>query len=297
MYKEITANKRRSAVLVLFFVVFVAFVGWAFGEYLEIGYAGLVLALVVACLLTVFSYYQGDTVALWTAGAAPVTKEQAPELVRIVENLAITAGIPMPRVYVISDPALNAFATGRDPKHASVAVTAGLLERLEHSELESVLAHELSHIRNYDVRLMMLVLVLVGTVALLSHWFLRISFWGGGRGNRRNNGTAIIAIIGLLALILAPIIANLIKLAVSRKREFLADASGALLTRYPDGLANALKKIAADRQPLRRANEATAHLFFTNPFGGSHPRLRSLFSTHPPVEERIAALERMGRMA
>lgn len=297
MYKEITANKRRSAALVLFFIAFTAFVGWAFGEYLEIGYAGIVLALIVASLLTVFSYYQGDAVALWTAGAAPVTKEQAPELFRIVENLAITAGIPTPRVYVIADPALNAFATGRDPNHASVAVTTGLTERLERSELEGVLAHELSHIRNYDVRLMMLVLVLVGTVALLSHWFLRISVWGGGRGNRRSNGTAIIAILGLVALILAPVIANLIKLAVSRKREFLADASGALLTRYPDGLRNALTKIAADNQPLHRANEATAHLFFTNPFGGSRPRLRSLFSTHPPVEERIAALERMGRMA
>jgi heat shock protein HtpX len=201
----------------------------------------------------------------------------------------------MPAVYVMHDSALNAFATGRDPRHASIAVTTGLLERLERPELEGVLAHELSHVKNYDVRLMMIVLVLAGTIALLTHWFFRFTMFGGRRNNRQSGG-GIVLILGLVALILAPIAAQLIKLAVSRKREFLADASGALLTRYPDGLAGALEKIRLSDQPLARANEATAHLFLANPFGGARRTIGKLFSTHPPIEERIKALRAMGRM-
>jgi len=214
------------------------------------------------------------------------------------KSVCITAGLPLPKIHIISDPAINAFATGRDPKHASIAITTGAIEKLENEELEGVIAHELSHIKNYDIRLMTIVIICVGIVALLSNWFFRISFFGGGRrSSSRGGGKAqiVIMIIGLVLLIFAPIIAQLIKFAVSRKREFLADASGVLLTRYPDGLANALEKIKRhNTQPMRGANNATAHLYISNPFGHkAFKGLAKLFSTHPPIEERIAAIRSM----
>jgi heat shock protein HtpX len=226
--------------------------------------------------------------------AREIKKEDNPELHRLVENLCITAGLPLPRIYIIEEAQPNAFATGRNAKHAVVAVTRGLLEKLERAELEGVIAHELAHIGNKDMFLQTVVVVLVGVIALLSDFFLRISFWGGGR-RRRERGGELIMVLGILAAILAPIAATLIKLAISRKREFLADASGALLTRYPEGLARALEKISADPNPLRVANDATAHLYISSPVRGEQKRswFAKLFMTHPPVEERIKALGKM----
>lgn len=223
------------------------------------------------------------------AKARPIKKQDNPEFYRIVENLAITAGLPLPKIYIINEAQPNAFATGRNPKHAVVAVTRGLLERLDRAELEGVISHELSHIGNKDMLLSTIIVVLVGVVVIMTDFFFRISFWG-GRGRRGGGGTMIL--IALALAILAPIFAILIKLAISRKREFLADASGALLTRYPEGLARALEKISQDPKPLKSANDATAHLYFVNPFRGEEKKswLHKLFTTHPPVGERTKAL-------
>ncbi len=225
------------------------------------------------------------------SGAKIADKSTHRTLYTVVENLSIAAGLPMPKVYFVDDPALNAFATGRDPKHAAVATTTGLLEKLSKVELEGVIAHELSHVGNYDTRLMGIVSILVGSIAILADVFLRSMFWGGNR-DRDNRNNQIFMIIGIIAAILAPIAATLIQLAVSRRREYLADASGALLTRYPDGLADALLKIAADPKPLKRASNATAHFYIENPFKGKAAKsfLTGLFSTHPPVEDRIRIL-------
>ncbi|MBU2235939.1 M48 family metallopeptidase [Patescibacteria group bacterium] len=296
MYKQIDSNKRKSIILIVLFVVIIGLVGWVFGELTEMGYFGLILALIIAVLMSLYGYFSGDKVALWTSGAKPITKEQNPYVYRMVENLSITAGIAMPKIHIISDPAINAFATGRDPEHASIAVTSGAIEKLENEELEGVLAHEMSHIKNYDIRLMTLVIICVGVIALLSNWFFRISFFGGRKSSRGGGQLQIIImVIGLVLLIFAPIIAQLMKLAVSRKREFLADASGALLTRYPAGLANALEKIEkVNVEPMLRANNSTAHLYISNPFGHKARKgLAKLFSTHPPVEERIKTLREM----
>lgn len=296
-YNQITSNKRKSILLIVIFIILIIFLGWIFGELTEFGYGGLIIAVFIAVGMSLFGYFSGDKVALWTAGAKEITSEQNPYVYRMVENLCITAGLPKPKVHLINDPAINAFATGRDPEHASIAISTGAVEKLENEELEGVIAHELSHIKNYDVRLMTLVVIFVGIIALLSNWFFRISIFGGGsRGGSRKGGNVqlIIMVVGLVLLIFAPIIAQLIKLAVSRKREFLADASGVLLTRFPEGLSNALQKIGADNQPLRRANNATAHLYISNPFGKkAFKGLAKLFSTHPPIKERIAALSKM----
>lgn len=258
------------------------------------GIGGLVFALIVSLGMTAVSYYSGDRIALWTSGAKPIEKRDQPYLYRIVENLAITAGLPTPKVYVIADPAVNAFATGRDPAHASIAVTTGAIERLANEELEGVIAHELSHIKNYDIRVMTVVIVLVGTIALLSDWMLRARWYhGGDHRDRGGQATIILMLIGIALAIIAPLIAELIKLAVSRRREYLADASGALLTRYPEGLAAALEKIAAANQPMLRANTATAHLFLSNPFGSRRRWFARLFDTHPPIQERVRALRAM----
>jgi heat shock protein HtpX len=294
MYKQIDSNKRRTVILMVLFIIIVAGLGYLFGQFTGYGYWGLVFAVVISIAMTLFSYFRGDSLALWSAGAKPIEKEANLYVYRMVENLCITAGLPMPKIYIIEDPAMNAFATGRDPKHASIALTTGLIDKLENEELEGVIAHELSHIKNYDIRLMMVIVVLVGIVALLSNWLLRVRYFGGG--DRRSGGqfSAIIMVIGLVLMLLSPIIAEIIKLAVSRSREYLADASGALLTRYPEGLASALEKISANSQPLRRANNATAHLFFANPFGAKARRgMAHLFSTHPPSEERINKLRSM----
>jgi heat shock protein HtpX len=295
LYNQIDSNKRRSIILIILFVLIIMAVGWFIGQITETGNVGLVFAAVVSIIMALVGYYSGDKIALRVSGANEITKEQNPYVYRMIENLCITAGLPKPKVYIINDPNINAFATGRDPEHASVAVTTGAIEKLENEELEGVLAHELSHIKNYDIRLMMLVAVLVGTIVIMTDWrFLR--FGRGGRSRNDNNGQlgAILMVVGIILIILSPIIAQLIKLAISRKREFLADASGSLLTRYPEGLARALEKIATYNQaPLRRASSATAHLYIANPFGRTKKFLSKAFSTHPPIEERVKALRRM----
>jgi len=297
MYKQITSNKRKSFLLIAIFIVFVIFLGWIFGQFTGDSYGVIILALIISLVMALASFYGGDKIALWTAGAkGPIQKNDNPYVYRLVENLCITAGLPVPKIYLIPDPAPNAFATGRDPKHASIALTTGLVERLENEELEGVIAHELSHIKNYDIRLMMIVIVLVGIVALLSNWLLRFRFLGGRRDDRDGGGQigVILLLAGLILAIISPLIGKLIQLAVSRKREFLADADGALLTRYPEGLARALEKITAYKEPIRKANDATAHLYISNPFGAKTGKFfHKLFSTHPPAEERIKNLRGM----
>lgn len=296
MYSQIDSNKRKSVLLIFLFVSFVLALGWFFGYANDTGYSGLAIAAVISTGIALFGYYKGDKVALMASGAKPIAKEEHPYVYRMVENLCITAGLPMPKVHIIGDPAPNAFATGRDPEHASIAVTTGLVEKLENEELEGVIAHELSHIKNYDIRLMTLVIVLVGIIALLANWLTRSFLWGGNRRKSdRDQGQlgAILMIAGLILAILSPLIGKLIQMAVSRKREFLADASGALLTRYPEGLASALENISAYPQPMKKASDATAHLYISNPFGKKKRMAAKFFSTHPPVEERIEALRRM----
>ena len=295
MYSQITSNKRKSVLLIVVFVGVILLLGWLFDQYSgESG--GIGIAIIVSFLATLLSYFAGDKIALSVSRAEPIAKEQNPYLYRMVENLCITAGLPLPKIYIIQDTAINAFATGRDPTHASIAVTRGALDQLENEELEGVLAHELSHIKNYDVRFMMLVVVLVGAIGIMSYWFRHILFFGGRRSNNRRGADPLI-IIGIVLAILSPLIAELIKLAVSRKREFLADASGSLLTRYPEGLAKALEKIASSPNSIMNtANHSTAHLYIANPFGeGVGKKFAALFSTHPPIEERIRLLREMGQ--
>lgn len=292
MYSQITANKRRTWMLVTLFTVVIVGLGWAFGEYTGTGNGGIIFAVILATIMNLIGYFHGDKVALASSGAKEIKKADNPRLYRLVENLAITAGIQTPKVYLINDQAGNAFATGRDPAHASIAVTTGLMQMLDDQELQGVLAHELSHVKNYDIRVMTIVIVLVGVVLLLSDMLLRSMFWGGRDSN--NKGGGILLLIGLVLAILSPLFAELIKLAVSRSREYLADADGALLTRYPEGLARALQKIAAQDRPLKRANHATAHLFLANPFDPHvTKKFEHWFSTHPPIEERIAKLRQM----
>jgi heat shock protein HtpX len=256
--------------------------------------AVLWVAVVFSVVMNITAYWFSDRIALSSAGATEADPAQFRELHRIVENLAITAGLPKPRVYIINDPAPNAFAAGRDPKHSVVAVTTGLLERLDRVELEGVIAHELSHVGNRDILVMTVAVVLAGFISVLADMFLRVSMFG-GNSDRDSKANPLVLILGVVGIVLAPIAAQLIQLSISRKREFLADASGALLTRYPDGLASALMKISSYSQPLARASSATAHLYISNPFGPGAARsfLTKLFSTHPPVEERIAALQGM----
>ncbi len=286
LYDQIDSNKRRSTWLVILFVVFVLAVGWLLSYTTDFGYGWLVVAFFISIAMSISGYFYGDRMALASSGAQQIAKEDNPYVYRMVENLCIATGLPIPKVHIIPDNSINAFATGRDPEHASVAVTQGAIDKLENEELEGVIAHELAHIQNYDIRLMTLVIVLVGTLALLSDIFIRSRLFGGSNDNRNQGG--LLAIVGVALIILSPIIAKLIQLAVSRKREFLADASGALMTRYPEGLARALEKIGQQSQPLRRASQATAHLYISNPFGKTS--LAKLFSTHPPIEERVAAL-------
>jgi heat shock protein HtpX len=289
-YDFVAANKRKSAILIALFVVLVLGLGWLIDQAYGAGGGILVIAAIYSVVTALVSYYTGDKIALAASGARAADAEADKYVVRMVENLCITTGSPMPKVYVIEDDAINAFATGRDPEHASIAVTTGAVRKLENEELEGVLAHELSHVRNYDIRVMTIVIVLVGIVAVIGDLVFRMS-WHGGR-DRDNKAHGAAMLIGLIAIILAPIVAQLIKLAVSRKREFLADASGALLTRFPEGLARALEKIEADARPMARASAATAHLFIANPFSGK--AIAGLFSTHPPIAERVAKLRQMG---
>ena len=295
MYKHIAKNKAKSVALLIASIVILVVIGYAVGFYYGYSYEALVLALIIALGLNLISYFSGDKVALWTAGAKPIAKEQNAYVYNIVENLCITAGVPTPKIYIIEDPNINAFATGRKPEVASIALTTGAVQKLENEELEGVVAHELAHIKNYDIRFMMLVVVTVGAIALLSHFFIRGRLFGFGRNRNNNSGRAgsILMIIGIIFIVLSPIIGELIKLAVSRKREFLADASAGLLTRYPQGLASALEKIEQhNTKPMKTASRATAHLYIANPFGG---KVKKLFSTHPPVKKRVEALNKMGK--
>ncbi len=295
MYEQIASNKRRTFLIMFFFIVLVLFIGYIFGSITRFGYTGVFIAAIIAIVMSFGSYYYSDKIVLTMSRAQLASNEEYPHLYNVVEGLAIAAGIPKPKVYVIDDPAPNAFATGRDPEHSAVAVTTGLLQKLNREELEGVVAHELSHIRNYDIRLMTLTVVMVGVVALLSDWLLRSFFWG-GRRRRDNQGGyigLILMVLGLLLAVLSPIIAQLIKMALSRQREFLADASAAMLTRYPPGLAHALEKIATDNEPLAIANKATASLYIATPANLRNRKGWSLWSTHPPIEDRVKRLEDM----
>ena len=292
LYKQIEANKRASIILITLVLGLVIGVVGLYSFYVRGDFVLPIIAAIFAIPSSLIGYYSGDKIALATNRAVNLPPDAAPELNRMVENLAITAGLPKPKLYYIDSPALNAFATGRDPEHASIAVTRGLVERLERSELEGVIAHELGHVKNYDIRFATLVAIFVGFLVILSDMFMRVSFWGGGFRGRDNNRSdnrlgAILAVVGLILLIVSPIIGKLIQLAVSRQREYLADSAGSLLTRYPEGLARALEKISSG-PPLETAGHATAHLFIANPFKGKS--LSTLFATHPPVEDRIRRL-------
>lgn len=287
MYSQIDSNKRKTVLLISLFIAFVIALGYFLDWYYQGGYGILTMAIIISMIMSVVSYFSADKLALASTGARRIKKEDNPYVYRLVENLCITAGIPIPKVHIIDSQALNAFATGRDPEHASIALTTGIIQTLANEELEGVIAHELSHVKNYDIRVMTVVVVLAGAVALLGDFFWRSHFFGGRRSNNRQAG-GILMIVGIIFLILSPIIAELIKLAISRKREFLADASGALLTRYPEGLARALEKISASHTPLTTANAATAHLFISSPLKGKS--VSNLFSTHPPIEERVRRL-------
>ncbi len=295
IYTQADSNTRKTWFLITGFLVFVIVIGWLFG-YLLNNDGILIFAVILSVLMSIGSYWYSDKIVLAMSGAVPVEHNQNPELYHIVENLCITAGLPAPKIYIIKEQQPNAFATGRNAKHAVVAVTEGLLNRLNKTELQGVLAHELSHIGNKDMLLSTVVVILAGIIAMLSNMFLRISFWQGRRNSDDDNKAgALLAILGLAAAILAPIAATLLQLAISRKREFLADADGALLTRYPEGLARALEKISADQTPMRTANTATSHLYISSPFKGKQSAswFVKLFMTHPPVEERIKALRDM----
>jgi heat shock protein HtpX len=302
-YNQIATNRRDSFLLVLVVVVLLGLLGAAIGYALTGQTAGMLVvtvgAVVFGLLTSAGSYFAGDQLVLAASGAKPVDATSAPQLMNIVQEMSIAAGVPMPKVYVIDDTAPNAFATGRDPQHASIAVTRGLLEKLDREELQGVLGHELSHVRNFDIRYSLLVGVLVGSIALLSGMFLRYSFWfGGGRrsgGSDRGGGglQAIVFVLAILLAILAPIFAALVQMAVSRQREYLADASSVELTRNPYGLERALEKIATDQEVLEAANKATQHLYFTNPIKKFEERSSNLFSTHPPILDRIERIRKL----
>ena len=297
IYSQISSNKLKTWLIIALFVIFITTLLYVYGNASGYGLSFAGMALITSGVMSFASYYYSDKIILGMSKAKQIKKNDNPELFRIVENLCIGAGIPMPKVYIIDDSAPNAFATGRDPKHAVVCATTGILQKLNKIELEGVIAHELSHIRNFDIRFMAIVVILVGLVALLADFFMRSLWYGESRRNERGRGDAqgIFLLIGIVLAILSPIIATLIQLAVSRKREFLADASGALLTRYPEGLATALEKISKDKEPLEVANNATAHLYIANPFKGkiSGSWFANLFNTHPPIEERIKILRLM----
>lgn len=299
-YTQVSANRFKTWAIMFFFAAFIT--GLAYVFTMALGFQGPSalsfsgIALIIAGIMNFISYYTSDKLVMAISGAKQIQKKDNPTLFRTVENLCIAAGLPMPKIYIIDDTAPNAFATGRDPKHAAIAFTTGILEKLDKLELEGVTAHELSHVGNYDTRLMTIVSILVGTVALLADWFFRMQWYGGRDRDNNNSASGVFLVIGLIMAILAPVIATLIQLAVSRKREFLADASGALLTRNPDSLADALLKIAKDPEPLEAANKATAHLYFENPLKnqkGGIGWFAGLFNTHPPVDARIQALRAM----
>lgn len=288
MYSDIAANKRKTVIIMVLFLVFLIAIIWLFDKYLG-GSTGIFYGgLVGSAIYVVVTYYAGAKMALAVNGAQEIQKSDNPRLWRTVENLAITDGLPMPKVYIMNDPSPNAFATGRDPRHSVVCVTSGLLEIMDDQELQGVLAHELSHVKNYDIRVNMVAFALTAIISLIADIILRLAFFGGGD---RNEDNQMFLILGIIAAILAPLVATMIQLAVSRQREYLADATGALTTRYPEGLASALKKIKTTGSVAKRQNTATAHMFFVNPLKAHS--ITSLFSTHPPIDDRIERLEHM----
>lgn len=291
LYTHQSENVRNTWILMSVFLVLFVGVGYTL-SYVYGNINILYVFGIFSIVMNIVAYWKSDSIALSAARATPADGPEYLELNRIVENLAITAGLPKPRVYIINDPAPNAFATGRDAEHAAIAVTTGLLQILDRNELEGVVSHELSHIGNRDILIATVVVVLVGLLAMISDFFLRSMMWGGGRSrdNDREGGNGVMMVLGIVAIILAPIVATLIQLAISRKREFLADASGALLTRYPEGLASALQKIGAYGQPMQHASSATAHLYIANPFGNKESFVSKLFATHPPINDRVSAL-------
>ncbi|CAN5708243.1 zinc metalloprotease HtpX [soil metagenome] len=301
-YDQISANRRKSVVLVLILTgllaVFGFVIGFAITGFWEGGLYAVGIAVAIALLMTSVSYFAGDSIVLRASGARQVDEIMAPQLLNVVREMSLAANVPPPRVFIIDDSAPNAFATGRDPKHASVAVTTGLLDKLDREELQGVIGHELAHVRNLDIRFTLLVAVLVGSIALLADFFLRFTFWGGtsgrrSRGNRDGGGgglVIILIVVGLVLAIVAPIVARLVQLAVSRQREYLADASAVELTRNPYGLERALAKISSDREVLEVANRATQHMFFVNPIKKWEQRASSLAATHPPIVDRINRL-------
>jgi heat shock protein HtpX len=298
-YSQIAANRRNSFLLAVVLTLLLGVLGFTIGYgvtgYVQGGAAATGIAVLIAALLALGSYYGGDSLVLAASSAKEIEESQAPQLFNVVRELTIAADIPMPKLYVIDDSAPNAFATGRDPKHASIAITTGLLEKLNREELQGVIGHELSHVRNYDIRFTLLVGVMVGGIALLADFFLRFTFWGGGRRSRsdREGGGGlqlIVFVIAIVLAILAPIAARFVQMAVSRQREYLADASSVELTRNPHGLEGALEKIAMDQEVLEAANRATQHLYFTNPIKKFEARSSSLMATHPPILDRINRL-------
>ncbi|OGK21634.1 hypothetical protein A3C23_02545 [Candidatus Roizmanbacteria bacterium RIFCSPHIGHO2_02_FULL_37_13b] len=296
IYSQITGNKIKTYLIIFFFIIFISFFFFIVGKYTGNSNSYFVVGIIFSLITSVGSYFYSDKLVLAMSGAKPAGKKEYFDYYTVAENLSIAAGLPMPKLYVISDPALNAFATGRDPKHAVVAATTGILQKLDRAELEGVISHELSHVKNYDILVSTIVTVLVGTVVFVADWITRSMFWGGMRDDNDNRGSGLSTLLFILTLFIMPIAATLIQLAVSRKRELLADASGALLTRNPDGLANALIKISGDRQPLKHATNATAHLYISNPFKkGTRTSgfISNLFSTHPPIEERVKLLREM----
>ena len=293
LYTQVSANRSKTVVYLLFYVALILLIGYVLSQVYG-NFDILLFAGVISIVQGWVSYYHSDSIALAVSRAEPLDPKKYDDVFKLVQNLSITAGLPMPRLFFIDDGAINAFATGRDPKNAALAITRGAIEKLDKNELQGVLAHELSHIGNEDIRLMSMVMVMAGLIALVSDIFLRSLWWGGGRRNNDNNNDngAIMLVLAIVLAVLAPIAASLIQLAISRKREFMADATGVLLTRYPEGLISALRKIERDDEPLEAANRATAHMYFSNPLTGQH--FANLFSTHPPIEDRIKALAEGG---
>ncbi len=298
LYNAISSNKRNSFFITVAITAFLIVLGYLLGTYWGSSYAGVFIAVMLALIMSLGAYYSGDKMVLAVSRAKRIEKQDAPQLFNVIEELSIAAGLPMPAVYVIDDTAPNAFATGRDPKHASVAITTGLMQKLNRDELQGVMAHELSHVGNRDILYATMVGILVGSIAMMSDFFLRSFFWGGGRKRRSGSGGgaagAILVLVAIVLAVLAPICAKLLQLAVSRQREYLADASAAKLTRYPEGLASALEKISGDKEVLEVANRATQHLYIVNPIKPFEKRAAGLFSTHPPIQDRIARLRAMG---
>ncbi|HEX3568857.1 MAG TPA: M48 family metalloprotease [Candidatus Saccharimonadales bacterium] len=291
MYSEIASNKRRTVIIMACFMVLAGGLAWLFGKY--VGSPSITIAVIIGALVyATIMYFAGGRMSLALNGAHEIQKNDNPQLWRVIENLAITDGLPMPRVFVIDDRAPNAFATGRDPKHAAVCATTGLLAVMDDTELQGVFAHELGHVKNYDIRVSMIAFALSAVISIIADVILRMTFF---RSRDEENNNQVFIILGIVAAIVAPLVATLIQLAISRKREYLADATGALTTRYPEGLISALRKIEQTGSSLRRQNTSTAHFFFANPLRGHS--ITNLFSTHPPIEERIRRLESMGTHA